>query len=153
MFNSLSALERLFRHSSDAMVVCRLHNLSDQSDVELGFLNHSALTLLNLSTSPAPKTPLVHILPDGVLYTHIHAACQTEESVRGCLMQLNKLLAYEINRFGDWLVIRLEESDSASVFQKALGNHILTTNHVAVTLLDPVFDESNQIRDFQLVAH
>ncbi|QJW91157.1 PAS domain-containing protein [Spirosoma taeanense] len=149
---SVSVLEQLFRHASDAMVVCRLDDENEPSAVELGFLNPSALTLLGLDSAPATGTLLAQILPDQTLYTHLACTRQTGESTLGYLTQSTKRIGYEINPLGDWLTIRLQAARETEALPTALGRHILAINHLAVAVLDPVVDSQNQLVDFRLAA-
>ncbi|HEX9956018.1 MAG TPA: PAS domain-containing protein, partial [Fibrella sp.] len=154
MFISLPAIEQLFHHSSDAMVVCRFGGLEDQPVAELEFLNKSALSLLGLSQSPAAGTRLTQLLPDQTLHTALEAARQNGQSTTGLLSlsQNGKSIDYEINHLGEWVTIRLQQARESEALQMALGNHVLATNHLAVALLDPVLDTADAIIDFRLAS-
>lgn len=154
MFISLLAIDQLFSSSLDAMVVCRPSALDDQSAVELAFLNKPALTLLGLSHPPPQGTPLTQLLADEPLDANVRRACQRGEPTTGSLPPKHggRPIDYEINQLGNWITIRLRESGAAEALQTALGRHVLATNHLAVSLLDPVLDASGQISDFRLAA-
>ncbi|MDB5241509.1 MAG: hypothetical protein JWP57_2134 [Spirosoma sp.] len=150
---SISSIEQLFRNASDATVLGRFASGVDDTGVfQLEFMNNSAVCLLGLSESPPPGLPLTGLLSAESLTASLLHTYQSGNSTTGCLSQTGKQLVYEITLLGDWLAIRLENSESTQSLEEAIGKHLLATKHLAVALLHPIHNSSKQLTDFRLAA-
>lgn len=151
---SNSALKHLFGNASDAIVVCFSDGTDAPDKYPVEYINQSALTLLGLRTTPPHTTPLVDLEPLRPLLTRMQALPPAGEFTSGSLPMAptGQLLTYEITPLGEWLVIRLQATQPAETLATAIGNHLLATNHLAVALLDPIFNDSGQLIDFRLAA-
>ncbi|WP_247236621.1 ATP-binding protein [Telluribacter sp. SYSU D00476] len=150
---------QLIEGSSDGLLVCTRKERGGEAEFEICAVNQQARTLLTWPTQVMTPVPIEQVVSASCLRETLADAHLSRTRKSGVLEQSftnhsKSWLNYEVNPYGEALVVRLDkcsstESREAQITQ-AIGQHIQETNLTCIIIFEAVRNEAGKIDNLRL---